>query len=106
MLGGSVNDFYFELAVRVVEVCRATRAENGGMMEVEEVRKRVQKGRGIGGGMEVSEYVTPRAALPCQVIYLSRPNAFRSTVTMFSAPLSLSNPWVLASPSCLLVRRR
>lgn len=57
MLGGSVNDFYFELAVRVVEVCRQTRAENGGMMAVNEVAKRVQKGRGIGGGMEVSEYV-------------------------------------------------
>lgn len=57
MLGASVNDFYFELAVRVVEVCRVTRAENGGMMAVDEVAKRIQKGRGIGGGMEVSEYV-------------------------------------------------
>jgi len=52
---GSVNDFYYELAVRVVEVCRATRAENGGMMAVTEIAQRVQKGRGIGGGMEVSE---------------------------------------------------
>ncbi|KAI5275302.1 EAP30 family protein Dot2 [Aureobasidium subglaciale] len=56
MLGGSVNDFYFELAVRVVEVCRETRAENGGMIEVPQVRKRVEKGRGIGGGLQVSEY--------------------------------------------------
>lgn len=55
MLGGSVNDFYFELGVRVVEVCRDTRAENGGMMAVNEVRGRILKGRGIGGGMEVSE---------------------------------------------------
>lgn len=52
-----MNDFYFELAVRVVEVCRDTRAENGGLMAVEEIVKRVQKGRGIGGGIEVSEYV-------------------------------------------------
>ena len=57
MLGSSVNDFYFELAVRVVEVCRVTRAENGGMMAVSEIANRVRKGRGIGGGMEVSEYV-------------------------------------------------
>lgn len=55
MLGGSVNDFYFELAVRIVEVCRDTRAENGGMIAVAEVKQRVQKGRGIGGGMEVTE---------------------------------------------------
>ncbi|KAF1814805.1 ESCRT-2 complex [Eremomyces bilateralis CBS 781.70] len=55
MLGGSVNDFYFELGVRVVEVCRDTRAENGGMMSVGEVRRRVQKGKAIGGGMEVTD---------------------------------------------------
>ena len=56
MLGSSVNDFYFELAVRVVEVCRETRPENGGMIAVGEVRKRIVKGRGIiGGGMEVTD---------------------------------------------------
>ena len=55
MLGRSVNDLYFEIAVRVVEVCRATRVENGGMMALAEVRTRVEKGRGIGGGMEVSD---------------------------------------------------
>ncbi|OJD39829.1 eap30 vps36 family protein [Diplodia corticola] len=55
MLGSSVNDFYFELAVRVVEVCRETRAENGGMIALNEVRQRVQKGRGFGGGMEASD---------------------------------------------------
>jgi len=62
MLGGDVNDFYFELAVRVVEVCRVTRGENGGLIEVREVRERVQKGRGVGGAMQVSEYVD--SALP------------------------------------------
>lgn len=55
MLGGSVNDFYFELAVRVVEVCRETRAENGGIVAVMEVQKRVETGKGIGGGMTVTE---------------------------------------------------
>ena len=56
VLGGSVNDFYFELAVRVVQVCQDTRAENGGMIALDEVRRRVQKGRGeIGGEMQASE---------------------------------------------------
>lgn len=57
MLGSSVNDFYFELAVRVVEVCRETRGENGGMITVSEVQKRVAKGRAglVGGGMDVTE---------------------------------------------------
>lgn len=68
MLGGSVNDFYFELAVRVVEVCRETRAENGGMIDVAEVRKRVEKGRGIGGGIEVSEYVVKQSHNQSQVL--------------------------------------
>lgn len=57
MLGSDVNDFYFEVAVRVVEVCRASRGENGGLIGVEECRERVGKGRGIGGGIDVSEYV-------------------------------------------------
>lgn len=57
MLGSSVNDFYFELAVRVVEVCRETRNENGGMIAVAEVQKRIVKGRSgmVGGGMDVTE---------------------------------------------------
>lgn len=64
LLGEDVNDFYFGLAVRVVEVCRATRGENGGLIGVEEVRERVQKGRGGGSGMEVSGCVShyPRRA--------------------------------------------
>ncbi|OCK85814.1 ESCRT-2 complex [Lepidopterella palustris CBS 459.81] len=66
MLGGSVNDFYFELGVRVVEVCRDTRPENGGMIAVSEVRQRVQKGKGIGGGMEVSDDDVLRAVSSLQ----------------------------------------
>lgn len=64
MLGGDVNDFYFELAVRVVELCKATRAENGGLLGIEECRERVGKGKGIGGGMNVSEYVMSCFNLP------------------------------------------
>ena len=62
MLGSSVNDFYFELAVRVVEVCRETRSENGGMIALSEVKQRIEKGRGlVGGGMEVTEDDIERA---------------------------------------------
>ena len=43
-LGDSVNDFYFGLAVRIVEVCRETRSENGGMIALEEVCTRIQRG--------------------------------------------------------------
>lgn len=56
LLGGSVNDFYFELAVRVVEVCGQTREENGGMMPVKECRQRIMKGR-MEGAPEITEYV-------------------------------------------------
>ena len=62
MLGSSVNDFYFELAVRVVEVCRETREENGGMIAVSEMRKRIEKGRGIiSGGIDVADDDIERA---------------------------------------------
>lgn len=54
LLGRSVNDFYFELAVRVVEVCGATRGENGGLIGVRELTDRVMKGR-MEGAPEITE---------------------------------------------------
>lgn len=56
ILGGDMNDFYFEVAVRVVELCRETRSENGGLIGVEECRRRVGLGKAIGSGLEVTEY--------------------------------------------------
>ncbi|GAB1210837.1 hypothetical protein APSETT445_009635 [Aspergillus pseudonomiae] len=55
IMGGDMNDFYFELAVRIVELCRETRSENGGLIGVEECRKRVGKGKAIGSGLEVTD---------------------------------------------------
>ncbi|KAI1769579.1 ESCRT-2 complex [Hypoxylon sp. FL1150] len=54
LLGRTVNDFYFELAVRVVEVCGATRGENGGLIGVRELRERVVRGR-MEGAPEIAE---------------------------------------------------
>lgn len=54
LLGRPLNDFYFELAVRVVEVCTATRPENGGLIGVREVKERITKTRPE-GSPEVTE---------------------------------------------------
>lgn len=54
LLGTSVNDFYFELAVRVVEVCSATRSENGGLITVEEVCERIMRSR-VEGAPDLTE---------------------------------------------------
>ncbi|KAI8966770.1 ESCRT-2 complex [Daldinia sp. FL1419] len=54
LLGRSVNDFYFELAVRVVEVCGATRGENGGLIGVKELRERLSRGR-MEGAPEIAD---------------------------------------------------
>ncbi|KAI1777682.1 ESCRT-2 complex [Hypoxylon cercidicola] len=54
LLGRTVNDFYFELAVRVVEVCGATRGENGGLIGVRELRERVVRGR-MEGAPEIAD---------------------------------------------------
>ena len=43
--------FKCELATRLVELCRSTRAENGGLLGVTEARVAIAKGRGIGGEM-------------------------------------------------------
>ena len=61
VLGHDVNDFYFGVAVRVVELCQSTRAENGGLLGVKECCESVAKGRAIGGGLQVSEDDIQRA---------------------------------------------
>ncbi|KAK9463454.1 EAP30/Vps36 family-domain-containing protein [Lipomyces oligophaga] len=41
LLGRDVGDFYFDLAVRVIDLCRRTKDENGGLILVDEVRARL-----------------------------------------------------------------
>ena len=61
VLGHDVNDFYFSVAVRIVEMCQATRAENGGLLGVKECCETVARGKAIGGGLQVSEDDIQRA---------------------------------------------
>jgi ESCRT-II complex subunit VPS22 len=73
VFGGDEKDFYNAVGVRVVEVCRATRGENGGLLGVEECKEMIRngKGRGIGGGIEVDdEYGCP----PIRSWMLPRPD--------------------------------
>ncbi|PHH58612.1 hypothetical protein CDD81_5082 [Ophiocordyceps australis] len=41
LLGKTVNDFYFGLAVKVVQVCNLTRGENGGLIGLREMHERL-----------------------------------------------------------------
>lgn len=41
-----IGDFYYELAIQVVEVCLATNDKNGGLISLEELRERLIKARG------------------------------------------------------------
>jgi ESCRT-II complex subunit VPS22 len=61
LLGGSVNDFYFNLGVLIVEECRATRAENGGLISISDLQARISKSQRIGASMEVSDDDIKRA---------------------------------------------
>ncbi|ATY58514.1 vacuolar-sorting SNF8 [Cordyceps militaris] len=61
LLGKTVNDFYFDVAVRVVQVCGATRAENGGLVSLAQVRERVSRDKVAAGGAHVSEDDVRRA---------------------------------------------
>jgi len=38
-----VGDFYYELSVQIVELCMATRAQNGGLIALDELRKLIAK---------------------------------------------------------------
>lgn len=49
-----MNDFYFELAVKVVEVCSETRGENGGLIGLREVGEKISRARGEGSS-EITE---------------------------------------------------
>ncbi|ODV88895.1 hypothetical protein CANCADRAFT_3539 [Tortispora caseinolytica NRRL Y-17796] len=37
LLGRDINDYYFQLAVKVVEACRATKDKNGGLMSMSDI---------------------------------------------------------------------
>jgi hypothetical protein len=43
MLG--MGDFYFELSVQIAEICLKTRAQNGGLIEMEMLRELLQQAR-------------------------------------------------------------
>jgi ESCRT-II complex subunit VPS22 len=49
-LGVGIGDFYYELSVKVAEVCFATRTKNGGIMAVTEVCDTLNRTRSGGGG--------------------------------------------------------
>ena len=46
MLG--FGDFYYELAVQIIEVCMAASHRTGGLMEAGELRTRLLRSRGLG----------------------------------------------------------
>ena len=55
-----MGDFYYELAVQVIEVCLTTRGANGGLIGMEELLSRLNAKRGR-NAQEISEYVFARA---------------------------------------------
>ncbi|KAJ4403487.1 ESCRT II complex subunit Dot2 [Didymella pomorum] len=63
LLGGSVNDFYFNLGVIIVDICRSTRAENGGLISLSDLRAHISRGRAIGSSMTVSDADIEQAVL-------------------------------------------
>lgn len=56
MLGGSINQFYWELGLRIVQIVIETRTENGGLIELAELKRRVRRPirKGIGLGREAT----------------------------------------------------
>ncbi|EDO14759.1 hypothetical protein Kpol_354p7 [Vanderwaltozyma polyspora DSM 70294] len=44
----NINDFYYEICVKVIEICRQTKDMNGGVISFEELEKEYFKGRNVG----------------------------------------------------------
>lgn len=53
--GKSFNDFYFSLGVRIVEICRATRASNGGLVAIAQLVETMNAERVKSGGETITE---------------------------------------------------
>ncbi|KAF9979034.1 hypothetical protein BGZ73_007136 [Actinomortierella ambigua] len=42
-----VGDFYYELGIQIIDVCLSTRALNGGLIELSDLKHRVERMRGV-----------------------------------------------------------
>ncbi|KAF9586365.1 hypothetical protein BGW38_006281 [Lunasporangiospora selenospora] len=42
-----MGDFYYELGIQIIDVCLSTRPLNGGLMELSEVKRKVERMRGV-----------------------------------------------------------
>ena len=51
-----MGDFYYELAIQIIDLCLSKRDRNGGLVELGELKRNLEKIRGS-GGQEISEYV-------------------------------------------------
>ncbi|KAI9142722.1 EAP30/Vps36 family-domain-containing protein [Paraphysoderma sedebokerense] len=51
MLG--VGDFYYELGVQIIEICLATRASNGGLMDITDLKLKLERMRKMGTGIDI-----------------------------------------------------
>lgn len=66
-----MGDFYYELAVQIVEVCLATNDKNGGLISLSELRSRLIKARGQGKQhQEISQDDLLRATKKLKVLGL------------------------------------
>lgn len=64
-----IGDFYYELAVQIVEVCLSTNDKNGGLIGLDELRTRLIKARGIGKQhQEISQDDLIRAAQKLKIL--------------------------------------
>ncbi|RUP49557.1 putative vacuolar protein sorting-associated protein 22 2 [Jimgerdemannia flammicorona] len=50
-----VGDFYYELGIQIIDACMATRARNGGLIEIGELMRRVERMRGKANSQVISE---------------------------------------------------
>lgn len=64
----NIGDFYYELSVQIVEVCLSTAASNGGLISLDELRKRLIKSRGRRQTQDISTDDVLRAAKKLSVL--------------------------------------
>ncbi len=49
------GDFYYELAIQIIQVCILTKERNGGLIEIGDLKNKVEKMRVTRGSISLSE---------------------------------------------------
>ncbi|KAG0251091.1 Vacuolar protein sorting-associated protein SNF8 [Actinomortierella ambigua] len=80
-----VGDFYYELGIQIIDVCLSTRALNGGLIELSDLKHRVERMRGVRNDAATTVATTAKSKTKDTNMEITEDDLLRSIKTL--APL-------------------